>query len=233
MSSSIIYKWVSEMDKESIIITSHYNLMVIYDANSKNTSKYETLHDLMKNQKDVTTSLKSWVVELDTVKEYLISKNLMDNFEYYVLFELFPKYSECNNIPYLWSDFKSFNRIEDFFSILDKCDQSNLTTINKRIKLMFDLNFVDQAIIHLMGDKKLKIKSAILNFSDLENLCDGIISIFKANTTKKNINKTDLEDLVIACKAVGSSVINTMLLVIFKCIEKSGNKTNYFKRFVK
>lgn len=236
----ILKKWIANDDVDSLVLVSQLDVNIEYDENSSNRTKCETRIEVSKlKQSTHYCSLKGWCCEIKNVRDYFKSlcsvlncdiEQVVYRFEFFTLFEMFPRYSDCNNVPYLYSDFKTFRNIEKFMILLDKVDSFKIASLSQKIKLIFKKSFIDQVIIQLMGDCELNMTSNILECSEIESFIEKTLQIFKENSTKRTLKPEAIDSFVATCQCVGSSFINTIFLVLFKCIEKHGKSNDYFKR---
>lgn len=238
----IINKWIENNDVDSLVLVSMMDVDIVHDDKSANRTKCETRIAVLKSPKSKTfhCSLKRWCDEIKTVREYFESltctelrcdiDGVVDRFELFTLFEMFPRYSDCNNVPYLYSDFKTFRNLERFMSLLDTVDSFRIPSPSQKIKLIFGKSFIDQVIIQLMGECKLTLESKILQYDEIESFIKDTLTFFKQNSTKKSLNAHNVQAFIERCQSVGSSFVNTIFLVLFKCIEKHGKANDYFKR---
>lgn len=151
-----------------------------------------------------------------------------ERFEYCVLFEMFPKYCDRYNVPALTSDIPSVKSLGPFLDFLNDIEKTcKLTLINKRLSDCFNVNYVDQAIIKLAGDVPTS-PDIFIGLYDVEQYTKHLHKTLKL--TKKQITPHRIHELIKYSHSMGKSIVNTILLVMLKACEKTGNKTNFFSK---
>lgn len=172
-----------------------------------------------------------------------------------VLFRSFPKSAMCYNLPHLLSDFGSFKYIDEFFKILHEIDSVRLTTLNSRLESIFNIQYVDQVIDLLLNGPphdqidyepppaKKSRKKPLPPFTFCENVKDcttleevrqftkEFVDFLKLPKTKRLPSHVSV--VLNKTKTLDRYALTTILLVLFKCVEKPGLKTNFFLKFVK
>lgn len=241
----IVNKWVAHKEVDSLVLAPMMSVRLVYDAASKNGTKCETRIAAIRGeqqsgqqqcgqQRTVTCSLREWCLEFDRVREYMSTvDDAVERLETLILFAMFPRYSACNNVPYLYSDFKTFKSIDRFMERLERVDSFKITSPSQKIKLIFGLSFIDQVIVHLMGGEGgccTRLDDDRLSHNTIDAFVDEVFKFFKENSTKKTLKTHRVDEFTAACRDMDPTVINTLFLVLFKCIEKHGKAGGYFKR---
>ncbi|AEW69608.1 p34 late protein [Helicoverpa zea nudivirus 2] len=172
----------------------------------------------------ITDDLKRW---FDTVQRISGSITNRKAFELAVLFKLFPKYSMDYNIPHMLSDLASYTSLKEFLEFMHEVDSCRLTTINSKLLQIFEMQYIDQVIAHLMGDEDCNY---YVNLNEVRAYKDSLVAFLKLTKAKRK--PTHVREMVRLSHSMDRSIVNTVLLVLFKSIEKPGLKTNFFLKCI-
>lgn len=163
---------------------------------------------------------------LDKIKSTSAAIENIKAFELSVLFKVFPRYSERYNIPSLFSEFSSFSTLGAFCELLHNVDKTRINMINSKLEQIFKVGYIDQVMLMLMGTEDVDYVN--FKLSAVQEYVNQLVVVIK--TPKTRLKTLNVDDFCKRSKTVPRSVVNTIALVLFKCCEKAGLKTNFFLR---
>lgn len=158
----------------------------------------------------------------------------LKKFETAILFKVFPRYAMDYNIPHILSDLASYDlALKEFLSFMHELDSHRITTINAKLMQIFKVPYIDQAIAKLVGGRVAggdDSNDYEIDLDDIRVYKNELIAFLKLHKNKRT--ETHVNYIVTRSRNINPSVINTMLLVLFKSVEKPGLKTNFFLKCI-